>query len=487
MPDEPLRTLIEGIHTRLHDELDVQLHAMAESHARDVEAARQAAHDEAERKWTAQLEAARLEWSARMQAEVSSVRSEAERALIAETMRARVQAEQAAAESTSIARRELEESYGAERRRLEGQLEAERQRTTDVSAERDRLTEALDAARRRSEGVEAERQQLLGAVEAERAKARTEIEAERGKMRTEFDAERARLRSELDVERDRLRADLEAERRRLAADVDTHQRRIVELEAGHQQQAEEIAAGRHRAEALKAEVDRIAGDLELARLPREQADEPTPFAVSAPPAVAAAADPAVMVRLSESLSALDAAADLSTLLGASVRAASREAPRAALFVVEGAELREFPVDGIPSLDAGHLRVDGREAGVMAEAVRRRQAVASSGGDGPSAPFFATLPTAARSLAVPLTLGGTPVAVLYADDGTTGEPGGSWTEAVEIVGRHATACAASITALRTAQAMRYLSDGQPPPRHNDGGEPATSGHPLPGFLSGHGTS
>ncbi len=490
MPEEPLRTLIEGIHARLHEELDAQLRAMADAHARDVELARQAGHDDAEQRWTAQLEAARLEWSARLQAEVSSVRSESERALIAETMRARVQAEQAAAESTSIARRELEESFAAERRRLEEQLEAERRRVTEASAERDRLAEALDAARRRTADVEVERQRLAADVDAERVKARAELEAERGRARADFDSERAALKAELDTDRDRLRRELDAERERLAADVATHRRRIVELEAGHAQQAAEIAAGRQQASELKAEINRVAAELAAARQAREQtAPDASPAAVPAmsamPTLSAAEAAPADGValsvgRLSEALGTLDAAPNLTTLLAASVRAASGEAPRAALFVIEGNELREWPVDGIASMDSGRLRVDGREAGVLAEAIRRREPVATSG-DGAAAPFFATLPREALALAVPLTLAGTPVAVLYADQGPGLAPATAWADAVRIVGRHAAACAASLTALRTAQAMRHLSRGGS--SSLAGSHAPNNGHPLPGFVTG----
>lgn len=481
MPEEPLRTLIEGIHARLHEELDVQLRAMADSHGREVELARQAAHDEAERRWTSQLEAARLEWNTRMHAEVSNVRSESERAPIAETMRARVQAEQAAAESTSIARRELEESFAAERRRLEEQLEAERKRVTDASAERDRLAEALDAARRRTADAEAERQRLSAAVEAEGVKARTDLEVERRHAQADFDGEREQLRAALEAAREKLRKEIDVERERLAADVETHRLRVVELEASHAQQAAEIAAGRQQASELKLEIDRIAGDLELARLPREAVAAEVPGT-----ATEAEASPDATVshvsRLSEALGALDAAPDLTTLLAATVRAAAAEAPRAALFVVEGSELREWPVEGVASMDPGRLRLDGREAGVMAEALRRREPVATNGSDGPPAPFFATLPHDARALAVPLTLDGTPVAVLYADQGASSSAAASWTDAVRIVGRHAAVCAATLTAIRTAQAMRHLSAGRPdsPP---PGDHPESRSSPLPGFVAG----
>jgi hypothetical protein len=62
------------------------------------------------------------------------------------------------------------------------------------------------------------------------------------------------------------------------------------------------------------------------------------------------------------------------------------------------------------------------------------------------------------MAVPITVGGHTVAVLYADDGSEKEPEApaSWPEAIQILCGHASACLAHITALRTAQAMRVTT-------------------------------
>ena len=73
----------------------------------------------------------------------------------------------------------------------------------------------------------------------------------------------------------------------------------------------------------------------------------------------------------------------------------------------------------------------------------------------SAPAFARLGADRAGLAVPITVGGQAVAVLYADDGSSEEPEApaSWPEAVQILAGHASACLAHITAARTVQAMR----------------------------------
>ena len=79
-------------------------------------------------------------------------------------------------------------------------------------------------------------------------------------------------------------------------------------------------------------------------------------------------------------------------------------------------------------------------------------------NGHSAPAFAGLAAGRRAIAVPFVLGDRPVAVLYADEGTDGQPLDSWRETVQILGRHASAFIAYLTAVRTAQALRLISGG-----------------------------
>jgi hypothetical protein len=78
----------------------------------------------------------------------------------------------------------------------------------------------------------------------------------------------------------------------------------------------------------------------------------------------------------------------------------------------------------------------------------------------SAPEFAALASDRAALAVPLTVGGKTVAVLYADDGAGGEAEApaSWPEAIQILGTHASVCLSHITAVRTTQAIRTSVKG-----------------------------
>jgi uncharacterized protein YhbP (UPF0306 family) len=391
----------------------------------------------------------------------------------------------------------------AERQRLAGELEAQRrriaeldgeqQRHAEVDAERQRLTGELEAQRRRIdelEGeaprhteVEAARQHLAGELEA-----RTADLEQAHQRHAELDAAHQRLGGEIETQRQQLAelegarlrsAELETERQRLAGEIDAQRYQIAELEGE-----------RLRHAALEAEHQRLAGELET-----ERADERHKVAAQiqsarehaqaeldaerqhgaraltdahaafdeerirlASPTTSAPAEAEESARFLDAIRALDEAATLSEVLGAAVRGAAAQAPRAAVFVLHGTELREWPVAGVPSVYAAPLKVDGREAGVIAEAMRRSRPVASGGMDAASAPAFALLPSQGVALAVPLLLGGIPVAVLYADERGEGRPPASWQDKVQILGRHAAACAASMTAVRTAQALRLMSGG-----------------------------
>jgi len=159
-----------------------------------------------------------------------------------------------------------------------------------------------------------------------------------------------------------------------------------------------------------------------------------------------------------SMRAIDDATSLTDALSAAVRGAALESPRASLFLVNGTVLQEWPVDGVPPVHAGPIRANGGEAGFLGEVLRTGETVTLDGTDDQRAPMFAGLPAGRRAIAVPFVLDGRPVAVLYADEGSDGQPLASWLETVQILGRHATSVVTSLTAVRTAQAMGLVARG-----------------------------
>jgi len=443
MAEDQLRTSIDGLRTRIQAELDAHLDAVAQTHAQTLEEARRAADAEAEQRWAPKLEAQQAEWTARLQAEVAAARTEVERTMVAEITRVRVEAAQAAAEAAARARHDAD-------------AEAEQRWAPKVEAVRVELAARIESevAAARSE---TERRMVAESmrvrVEAEQAAAEAAAHARR-ELEQALLLERESLQGDFEDERQRAQQALEAERQRAQIEIEAvRQRTKTEVEAERQQAQAQVASERQRAEGELTRA-RAAFEAEHASAMEAARASAIPAAPAAPPVAPA---PAINTTgLLDAIRAIDDAGSLSDALAASVRGAALEAPRAALFIVNGTELQEWPVPGIPTVHAGTMSVDAREAGVLGEALRQQEPVTSNGNGGPSAPAFASLPPGRVALAVPLMLGGRPVAVLYADEGADGQAPPSWQELVQILGRHASAYVAYLTAVRTAEAMRLMN-------------------------------
>ena len=161
-----------------------------------------------------------------------------------------------------------------------------------------------------------------------------------------------------------------AERQRLEAQLEAARGRAAELEAEQQSTALELARQRQRVSELEGE--RAQASATAQELPRAAAGSEQPS------------------TLLGAFRALDEAQSLTDLLAATVTGAAAEAPRAAMFVAQGAELREWPVAGIRSLDGGPISADSAKAGVLGEALRGRRPAATRAGNGAAAPSFASV-------------------------------------------------------------------------------------------------
>jgi hypothetical protein len=129
---------------------------------------------------------------------------------------------------------------------------------------------------------------------------------------------------------------------------------------------------------------------------------------------------------------IDSATGVSDLLSATLKSAASGAARAALFVGPGFD--RWTGGGAAT---NGVRVEGRQD-ALSSAMTSAQVVKDDD----------------RSIAAPLVLDGTPVAVLYAEqDPSAG--GGAWIDAVEVLARYASARLGYLTALRAAQAHQRL--------------------------------
>jgi hypothetical protein len=420
MAEDSLRSAIDAIRSRLHEELETQLEQLSSRHAAELESARRTAEAEAEQRWAPRVEAVRTEWTTRLESEIASVRSEAERRMVAEAMRLRVEAEQAAAESAARVREELEQALASERERASQELAEERQRLNDerqrLNDDRQRLTGERDGLQRSLEAVRAE----LDSVRGELTTIKPQLEAlgrEVGATHGELDRTRQLLETTV-AERDsaaRQRDEAGAREHRLTSEL-TLERHGREEDARRQQQAEAAVSE--------------------ARIAERQSQLAT------------------VERVLNAIKTMDTGRSLSDVLGSLIVSAGEEAPRVALFVVNGGELRGWKSTGFDA-PAASLQASVKDEGLLGEALRRREPAVTADGTGLAAPAFAALPAGRAAMAVPLLVGAQPVAVLYADDSADGTPAApaSWPEAIQILGRHASVILAHLTAARAAEAMR----------------------------------
>ena len=173
------------------------------------------------------------------------------------------------------------------------------------------------------------------------------------------------------------------------------------------------------------------------------------------------AEMAAVARLLESIRSLDAATSLSEVLDALGQAAAREASRAAVLVIRNERLVGWRLTGFGAHDTQPKGVDLglKESGVMGAAVAAarpvttRDAHAAHAGAG-----FATVPDDRMGFAVPVSVGGRVVAVVYADsadaDGREHTVPSAWPEVIEVLARHAGRCLEALTVQKTTAPSRF---------------------------------
>jgi hypothetical protein len=305
------------------------------------------------------------------------------------------------------------------------------------------LSEAAAEAERR---VSAETARVRAEAEqaAEESTARVRLEMEQAavasteSVREEMDqtlaAERKRIRAEVDVERERMQTALTGERDNLSVELETERLKARALTVALEEAQTALEQER--------ETTRAAASLQQSR----QTEEATEARVAERQSQLATVE-----GLLSAVRTIGNARSLSDTLTALVSASATVAPRVALFILNGRELQWWSGAGFGDDQSASLRMPVEDVELLAAAVNSGSTVSTTAAP---APAFATLGADRAGLAVPITVGGQAVAVLYADDGSAEEPEApaSWPEAVQILAGHASACLAHITASRTVQAM-----------------------------------
>ena len=284
-----------------------------------------------------------------------------------------------------------------------------------------------------------------------------------------------RLGAELQTAAAEVAAAYEIERRRLAdtraaADREAGDRQSAAIAAAHdstrEAEARALELGREQGRQSGWDAGRHEGHAQGFASGRDTERDSAATGLRA-------AGIAASERLIDGVRSIDHARSLSEILDTLSICAGREAPRVAVLLVRGDRFRGWRLVGFDRAFDSPDTVDigPAEAGVIAEAVRSG-GVASAATGGIGAPLFAAVPAGCESAAVPISMTGRIVAVLYADQGprtddrTTGsreerganaEPAPGWLDRLEVLGRHAARCLEAITALKAARVLLERPD------------------------------
>ena len=240
-----------------------------------------------------------------------------------------------------------------------------------------------------------------------------------------MDAVRTRLQAELETQllavSQRHEEALKAARSRIEEEAE--QRFARQLAAARAQLEEEAAATTER---VRREMEQaVAAERQLAES-RGEAERRT------------TTDLFPTVSLLRGLREIDAAASVSDSLSAIRRVAAAEAGRVTLFLSNGPQLQAWANDG----PAPSESPESAESALVREGLRTRDAVRQDG----------------TACAVPLILDGVPVAVLYGEADPGADTAPDWSYRLEALARHGAARLGYLTALRTAQARRWIASG-----------------------------
>lgn len=324
----------------------------------------------------------------------------------------------------------------------------------DLRAKLSVLTDELKAAA-------AEADSDVSAAEATAAAAHAEAKAALESRLTQLEADLA--------ERENRLADLEAKAK---AEADAHAAALASLEAQAAAERESHAAALADAEAraaadgeshaaalasLRTEADGALGDAERAlaeaiRQAQLQNEQGKAAAVLESTQLARQDVTSRVQALAQAISGMDEAQTLSEVLDALSQGLAAQAPRSAVFVFQDERARVWRRQGFPQ-EAPEVGADLNlpdHADLKAILDSAAPAMVEAAADGGPVLGLAPLPDGQQGLAVPVAIGGQSAALVYADGGDDAAalaPG--WTDAVEILARHAARCLETLTAMRAA--------------------------------------
>jgi chemotaxis protein histidine kinase CheA len=410
--------------------------------------------------------------------------------------------ETAVSEARTAAQQEKDAALESVRRECEAAVaeriaEATAGRSTE-SELADRLAAAIsegDAARTAAATAAAERDQAVQAL-AESKAARDQAEQALAALTAERDQA---LQSLADAKKEAAEAAPRLAEAQAAADTTKKDaaERLAEAQAAAERQIADVRAAADAAAASeRTRTDQALADAKTAaeaRLAESRAEAADTIALAraeadrqvaevraraeseARAAVAAElqqahvgereCDLACIERVIDAMRALGEASSLSATLDTLADHLAAHVARVAILVVRNGELRIWTTAGfgdeILRADSISVPLEGHTVVARAAHSGQRTTTGNGSSETPLEPLaFAPLPADRVGLAVPLLVGGRTVAVVYADEGPSGERTvpSAWPEIVEILGRHAGACLELLT-LTAAYALHAHRPGR----------------------------
>jgi hypothetical protein len=451
--EEALHHLLADVMTIASEDREKAVQSALGASAADHEAAVAALRAEHERDRTDEA-ASREQFAGERDAALAALREELEH----ERDGALADLRAAREEQVAALRTQLEHERDTALADLRAELERERDETVarrleELSREHEA---AIDAARQDTARTAAE---SAGAAALTIALADVELarhDAEARATALEQDLEQARREAE-EARRaagDAQRAAGDAQRAAEQARADAEQARAdtaaAELaqrdEAEARQAADQARDAADQARQLAEEARQQAGE---ARQEAEQRQLATEQSLLLAHAADRHEELACSDRTLAAFRKLDEARSLTQVLRILADQAESEIGRVALLLVIGSRLRGWEWRGVPGTDAA-LDVPVDPETVFGQAIASGLPVSTSdaplGSDGDALAARLAIPPDRVGLAVPISVGGRVVAILYADDAGDRTPvvPSTWPELAEILARHAGRCLEALT-------------------------------------------
>jgi hypothetical protein len=301
------------------------------------------------------------------------------------------------------------------------------------------------------------RQALLEATERTAAETRLEGERLLSAARGEFDRQREDLAREnqdlqrqngvLQREKDDLLREREDIRRGTAFEIAGLERALSEMR-------DELEVARRNLDERQSTRDALQHQLELSRQDHESRTRQLQESIERASRVAeqtreeadtsarelagVRARLARTTRLTSAMRTLDEATSLGDILDNLAHSACQESGRTAVFLVNGQKLRGWRAlgfEGDPAIVGSDF--EPAEAGVVGQAVRLGIGQQHRNGDSSHLPSFAADGGPRDAIALPVQVGGSVIAVLYADAARTDRPEDpEWLDTIDAMTKHA---------------------------------------------------